>query len=615
MTTKIWQWVDKPEAGATVLLDMNEAGAVRIDGDKEFSLEAPVLKSVFTESPLVDGAELSSSSYSNRQLIFSLHIDGNTGNQKASRLNKLLSLMSKPGLIKYQLDNTMDPVFFQTFDGDNYKVRPRNKGPWSIDCTVIARPFALGVRKDLPLVTVLNDPSASGVGINPTYWDVQDIIGDARTPGFFKISSINKAVMAWRTKNDPASLNLYAGAENATLGLDTVRYGKDPDASGVGAGSNANPVLNPGFESSNTNWTATAGNIISTGVQSHSGSAGGRYDAVATSGTRVINSANFACPENEPFSAEAWVRVGAGPMTQARVNVRFLNNVGGTISTITGSFVTLSTTFQAATVAGTSPVGTVEAHVRVEGSPDPLAVASHFYMDDVLFSPGNNQTRTTFANNGIIPRITVTLPTSANKEALRGTYRVLVRLKGSAAGSTFNLRYRQNPSGASALGPLVSYPAPATWAVIDLGEIEFPGFPVPESFGHSRVTPEISETQIAIEATRASGSAAMHIDYVYLLPASEGYCGIAQYGVHPWLILDGPGKMPYGMATGADPFGGGSHLTDSGGNLATVYGKIPDLTPDTLNRIFFLRTDSVGPSNQEDIYVSYWPYWKWVPSS
>lgn len=616
MGNKVWQFVERPENPSVVILNMNEDNKIYIDGNKDFKLDAPDYRRVWTDSPITDGSELSTSSYGNRDLVFTLFVNGTSSTQKGQRLNQILAAISKPGVIRYQLDGTMEPVFFLTFPSDTYKVTPRKGGPWSIELAVTARPFAIGLRRDLSLVTVRNDPTATG-GVKATRWTVTGIEGDYQTPVFAKISATARALLTWRTKDDPTVLEVHAGAEEATMGTDTLGNGLDTTASGDG-GTN-NPVQNPGFEGgpSAPGWTPTAGTIIGTTAQFKSGTSSGRYDATATSGTRVVNSNTFVFPENTAFNAGAWVRLGAGPMNQARVNVRFFNSVGGTISTITGSFVSLTTTFQNATVAGTSPVGTVGAHVRVEGSPDPLAVASHLYIDDVTFSPGSNHTKTTFVNAGLVNRLTVTLPKASNAEALRGTYRVLVRIKPSAAGSTYVFRYRQNPGGSASTGPIVTYVAPNSWAVVDLGVIEFPGFPVAEYFGHSKIKPGISETAIGIEVQRTAGTADLFIDYVYTIPCSEGYCSIAQNGSHPWIILDGPNRETYGMGSGANPFGpaGSGRLFDNGGRLLTAFGQIPLLTPGASNEFFFVRTDSVAPSNEEDIIFSYWPYWKWVPTS
>lgn len=458
MSHKVWQFVSAPELGATVYLNMNDPGKIYIDGNSPFTLDAPELKQVWANSPIANGSELSASSYGNRDLVFSLHIDGLDSTAKATRMNQLLALISKPGLIKYQLDGTMQPVFFETYPSDIYKVRPRNKGAWSVDLVVAAKPFAIGIRRVLPGATIFNDPAS--VSGSPLFWDVTGVEGDAEAPVFARISASARALMAWRAGNDPTSLTLWSQAEAGTLGTDAT-------------------------------------SVVLTDASGGSG-----------------------------------------------VNVSFVTNT-------------------------------------------------------------------------LIARATFTLPTATNNEALRGKYRVLVRVKAGAAGSTYLIRYKQNPSLNSSNGRIVTYAAPTTWAVLDLGLIEFPGFPVPEYFGSSYIKPGIATSQFAIEVSRTVGTAAFHMDYVQLIPADEGICLIGQIGAQPWLILDGPGREAYGMATGSAPFGpaGAGRLMDNGAGLVSIFGKVPHLIPGVTNRFWFIRTDSAALTNSETITFYYWPQWKWVPTS
>jgi hypothetical protein len=229
---------------------------------------------------------------------------------------------------------------------------------------------------------------------------------------------------------------------------------------------------------------------------------------------------------------------------------------------------------------------------------------------------GGNAASVAFTTQaGLVNRATYTIPTASPSEAIRGKYRLLVRAKPSASGAAFLLQYQQNPSGSWSNGSLTALRPTATdWTVVDLGLIEFPAFPAPTGIGYSNLGPEIGVSEVAVRVQRLSGTGSLYLDYIYLLPASEGFCNISISGAAPWLILDGPNDMTYGMASGSTPFGSG-RVVDNAGALSPRFGTLPTLTPGVTNRFYFLRTDNTATTSTVDISTYYWPQWRAVPTS
>lgn len=240
MATPItWQFVDQPIASPSVLFDMNNGSTTRVL-DPGPQTPTPQLNRSFASNAMTDGGVLSSAAYQNRELKFTVWLNGVSLSAKTAQLDALKAQLAEPSnLIMYSLPGWSFPVFFRTFRSDDYVVD--NKGgaagaEWRVSCNVIAEPFAIGVRRDLSTVTVTNNPAS---GTNPIFWDITGVAGDSPTPAFVKIGTALNAgvplILAQRTVNNPTALTVFAQAEAGTVGTDTTVQATDANMSGSGS--------------------------------------------------------------------------------------------------------------------------------------------------------------------------------------------------------------------------------------------------------------------------------------------------------------------------------------------------------------------------------------------
>lgn len=232
---------------------------------------------------------------------------------------------------------------------------------------------------------------------------------------------------------------------------------------------------------------------------------------------------------------------------------------------------------------------------------------------------GGAGTATSFTSTSMATRLTYTLPTSTSPEALRGRYRVFLRVHTGGTTSTYAIRYAQNPGAGQDIvyGPQVSYQASTVWQLLDLGVIDFPALQAPQSIGYSNLVPALSQASIAVQAARTnSGLDNLDTDFLYLMPADERLCSVSQTASTGYVVLDGPNDMTYGMATGSSPFSGtlASRGVDNAGGLVSRYGGLPMLVPGVTNRMYMLVNNNSITSTQT-VDVSYWPRWREVATS
>jgi hypothetical protein len=230
---------------------------------------------------------------------------------------------------------------------------------------------------------------------------------------------------------------------------------------------------------------------------------------------------------------------------------------------------------------------------------------------------GGSGTATSFATAGLVTRLTFTLPSASSSEALRGRYRVLLRVHTGGTSATYTIRYVQNSGGSFVFGPQVSYKANTIWQLLDLGIIEFPAYATPASVGYSGLTPGLGTGTLAIQAARTNtGLDNLDIDYVYLMPADERQCTVSQTASTGYVVLDGPQDVTYGMAAGSNPFAAtiAGRVIDNGGGLVPRIGGLPMLVPGVTNRLYML-VDKANITATTTVDVSYWPRWREVATS
>jgi hypothetical protein len=231
---------------------------------------------------------------------------------------------------------------------------------------------------------------------------------------------------------------------------------------------------------------------------------------------------------------------------------------------------------------------------------------------------GGAGTATSFTTATMATRLTFTLPTASSPEALRGRYRVFLRVHTGGTTADFVVRFLQNPAaGQDGInGPQVSYHANTIWQYLDLGVIDFPAFATPAAVGYSGLTPALASASLAIQASRANGADNLDTDYIYLMPADERVCVVRQTAAVGYVVIDGPNDSTYGMAAGSLPFSGtlASRVVDNAGGLVSRMGGAPVLMPGVTNR-WYLLVDKADVTTTKTVDVSYWPRWREVATS
>jgi hypothetical protein len=234
-----WKFVDQPVASPTVALDMNrQDGSLFLDMGRAFDISPPPLRRSFNTNALVDGAQLTGSSLDNRELKFSLALQGTISQKIALEKLILAQLAKNRNLLMYKPHPSATPVFFRTLRSDQYAIVNRGGSSeiWSIDCEVVAEPHAIGVRVDHTTgAVVTNDPAT---GTNPARLDFTGVLGDSPTPAFVRVAP----GAAGGLKNNPIYLAQRTGlnftnflqAEAVTQRSDTATSAGDANASGTG---------------------------------------------------------------------------------------------------------------------------------------------------------------------------------------------------------------------------------------------------------------------------------------------------------------------------------------------------------------------------------------------
>jgi hypothetical protein len=219
-----WRFVDQPTANPNTLLDMNDGATWKCLGDTFFKLPSPPLKRSIASNAMSDGGVVSSAAYDLRTITFTLELTAATEAGREAQMDALKAQLAKPtNLLMFQSQLSNNPVFFRTLRSDDYDLDTQfiPGVAWRVDCTILAEPFAIGLRRDLPQVTVTNDPAA---GANPTRWDMVGIVGDSPTPAFVRLQGLGAggtAILGQRTVNNPTAVTVFTQTESGTLGTDT----------------------------------------------------------------------------------------------------------------------------------------------------------------------------------------------------------------------------------------------------------------------------------------------------------------------------------------------------------------------------------------------------------
>ena len=229
-------FVDSISATPTYRLNLHDTvGQIQTLADgTEFGM--PDLDRAVASTMLTDGAVVPSSAYGNRMITLHLSFPEADLDAAASRLQAVARELDRPTNILRYRAGTSAPVFFRTFRSS---IAATDWDPVVRRATVsiMAEPFALGLREDLPAATVNNDPAA---GSNGLFADFTGIKGDVETPAYVKFSGLNSGsavtadiILGTRRHGTPSSMPFFFQAESFTTNVDTSVPGTDALMSGA----------------------------------------------------------------------------------------------------------------------------------------------------------------------------------------------------------------------------------------------------------------------------------------------------------------------------------------------------------------------------------------------
>lgn len=230
--------MDSIAASPTVRLALEDDSIWSVHESTDFGM--PSVDRAVVSTLLVDGGQVPASAYGLRQLSLVVTIDTASENVAATELQKLFRELNRPtNILRWRPDVT-NPAFFRTFRSDVAQIHwdPMLK---RVMATVLAEPFAYGVREDVTVGTVTNDPAAATRG---GFFDVTDVKGDVATPLIIKDTSSGLhpfGVLAARSRGTPSDLVWFAQAEDTsviTFGANTTNPGGGPDAAMSGTATN-----------------------------------------------------------------------------------------------------------------------------------------------------------------------------------------------------------------------------------------------------------------------------------------------------------------------------------------------------------------------------------------
>lgn len=230
------QFVDVISSTPTIRLNLNNDTPWRLVKDGT-SMPPPQLRRALAGSLLADGMLVPSAAYDNRIITLSLILlNDTTADAAATALQDLAHEIDRPGgnLLLWQPDTTA-PVFFRTFRSDMRSIDwdPVEK---RATVTLLAEPFAYGLKETLSLATVNNDPAA---GSNGLFFDVSSVKGDVETPlclsapgTSLNVTGGRQGVVAVRRRGTPSSAPFVLQGESMTVGTNTTLQPNDAAMSG-----------------------------------------------------------------------------------------------------------------------------------------------------------------------------------------------------------------------------------------------------------------------------------------------------------------------------------------------------------------------------------------------
>jgi hypothetical protein len=220
-------FVDSIATNPGIRLDLADGAVWAASGESEFP--GPPLKRSSASTLITDGEPIPASAYSNREIRLVLKLLSDSSDAAASQYQMLVRELDRPtNILRYHPTGATEAVFFRTFrGGPEALVWLSEDIVKEVVVSLIAEPFALGVRETLGATTVSNNPAA---GANGCYIDYTGVKGDVETPLVLTYNGNNFSSPFYyspglacgvRTGAAPYP-TLFRQAESLTLGTDTT---------------------------------------------------------------------------------------------------------------------------------------------------------------------------------------------------------------------------------------------------------------------------------------------------------------------------------------------------------------------------------------------------------
>lgn len=232
MTT--WQFVaDMVTNTPAVLLDLN----VSPFNVTDFDLSPPDYARGYAGGSMLNGQRVVFQTAQNRTLNVSIAVVSTTAAGFAGAIENLGRQLATDNILKYQPNNTVNPVFFRTFANPGYAADVRGILKCAVQYQVVtltieAEFAAYGPRVEAvnSPFTVSNDPAA---GSNGCFFDVAGVLGDIPTPLLIHATSTGVTgtpsglVQKWshlgmRRRGTPSNYSNVVQAEGMTQGTGAV---------------------------------------------------------------------------------------------------------------------------------------------------------------------------------------------------------------------------------------------------------------------------------------------------------------------------------------------------------------------------------------------------------
>jgi hypothetical protein len=593
-----YQFVDRIAADATVRLDLKADWFV----DEGTAFPPPELRRSAVSTLLVDGEQYPAAAYGNRAITLVLKAKNPADlDAVAAAKQALLRELDRPaGILRYR-PGTSEPVFFRTFRAGPESIR-WTAALQTLTAVIPAEPFAYGLKESLPQVTVYADP-AEGVTLNANPFAETDASDWTAFGGTIARSTA-------QAHQGSASLLLTpsgsAASAEATTSYVPVTAGRQYRLSAWVRCDAAREVRVMVVWSDGSTETGNLGTTVAVAATTWT-----LIDTVVTAPVGAVQGrlavAMFSTPPASHllYFDEARVRQ-VGTEGGLHFNV---TDVKGDVETPLHLRLSTSTVLRQPVFAvrrrGTpSAMPFVLQAESMTPATDTALAASN---DPAMSGAGQNYLRVSFATNtSMVARASINPWPAAPSGDVRGTYRVLARVRRNTGSDAINLQLTWgNGTGANVSGDIVALPTVGFTdpIYVDLGFVQFPTGQDPVTDMSGEVLP-VRGMQIVLQAQRATGAGSLDIDFLAFVPADDRLM-IAT--IHPDFggtaqILDSARTMLYGVGSAGEV---------RPAVPAQIVGGPPMVSPGQTNRIVYLPNILSGASaavtDTTQVTPFYWP--------